>query len=370
MTHPRIAVLGTRGFPGVQGGVEQHAEQLYPRLQQRGFDITVYLRAPYFNPPPAAHQGVRLISLPCPRRKNLEAIIHSYRAARHILQHRADYDLAHIHAIGPALVLPLLKRAGLPVVVTHHGPDYARQKWGLVARTALRAGEQVACRQADAVIAVADYLRRSLAPRCRGRLVYIPNGILRVTTPPATETLVRWGLQPKDYVVAVGRWVPEKGLHDLLAAWRKCRTVKTLVLVGGADQADPYAVQLGRQIRDTDRVVATGVVSPAQLDVLYAHALAFLQGSYHEGLPLTLLEALGHGLPALVSDIPAHREILGESSPLFPPGDVAELAARLQALLQSPAPPRLDAALQHRLETVYNWDVIADQTAELYRSLL
>ena len=365
----RIAVLGTRGFPGLQGGVEQHCEQVYTRLAAMGHAVTVFVRPPYFDRIPNQWKGVQLIPLPCPRRKNLEAIVHSFRAARYIAHHREQFDLAHVHAIGPSLVIPQLKRACLPVVMTHHGPDYVRKKWGRFARIMLKQGENTACNHADAMITVARYLREALTPRCRGRVVYIPNGVYRPEKIAGRELLDTWALKPGSYLLAVGRWVPEKGFHDLVDAWKQVRTEKTLALVGDADHTDHYSASLKKNIQENHRIVATGAVPFEQCARLYHDAAGFVQASYHEGLPLTLLEALAYGCPALVSDIPAHREVITEPDQRFAPGDLPALARKLQRLADGAYASNLDA-LQRKVREHYNWDTIAKETDQVYQSLV
>ncbi|MGA1288768.1 MAG: glycosyltransferase family 4 protein [Rubrivivax sp.] len=123
-----IAWAGLRGLPGVQGGVETHAEQLCPRLAALGCRVTVLTRAPY-QPADvgASWRGVALRRLWAPRHKHLEAVLHTLAAVLHAgLVLRPD--VLHIQAIGPALWTPLARLLGLRVVVTHHGPDYQRQK--------------------------------------------------------------------------------------------------------------------------------------------------------------------------------------------------------------------------------------------------
>ena len=70
----KIAVVGTRGFPGVQGGVETHCEKLYTQLSKNGCDITVFTRKPYVSTDMHTFKGVSLIPVNCPRSKFLEAI--------------------------------------------------------------------------------------------------------------------------------------------------------------------------------------------------------------------------------------------------------------------------------------------------------
>src|SRR3989338_1165422 len=114
----KIAVLGTRGFPNVQGGVETHCENLYPDLVKKGCDVTVFTRLPYVDPSLKEYRGVRLVSLYARRHKFIETILHTSWG---VVQARfRNPDIVHIHAIGPSIITPFAKLLGMKVVVTNH----------------------------------------------------------------------------------------------------------------------------------------------------------------------------------------------------------------------------------------------------------
>ena len=128
-------VTGTRGIPGVMGGVETHCEELFPRLAERGWDVTVVRRSNYVEDGLKEWKGVRLVTLPSPKKKSFEAIIHTFRAINEA--RRLGANILHIHAIGPALLVPYAK------VLGHEGGLYS--SWA-----GLRPRQVGACRQNDA----------------------------------------------------------------------------------------------------------------------------------------------------------------------------------------------------------------------------
>lgn len=149
----KIAVVGTRGIPDIQGGVETHCQELYPRLAAMGHDVTVVCRTPYLAPGhPDSYKGVSLLPVYAPRRKSLEATVHTFLALLKV--RRLHPDIVHIHAIGPALLTPMARLLGMKVVTTNHGPDYDRAKWGRLARFVLRSGERMGARYSNAVIVI------------------------------------------------------------------------------------------------------------------------------------------------------------------------------------------------------------------------
>lgn len=113
---------------------------------------------------------MKLVDIDCPKKKLLEAVVHTFRAVNQAK--RLGADLVHIHAIGPALMVPYAKLLGMRVVFTHHGPDYDRDKWGRAAKMVLKLGERFGCKFADDVIVISDVIRK-LIERKYGRGVCI-----------------------------------------------------------------------------------------------------------------------------------------------------------------------------------------------------
>ena len=150
----KIVVIGTRGIPNILGGVETHCEELFPRIAAKGHDVTVIRRTPYVeeNNRIAEFKGVKLVDVYAPRKKSIEAIIHTFLAV--VKARRLNPDVLHVHAIGPAIMVPFARLLGMKVVMTNHGPDYDRQKWGRLAKTVLKAGESFGTRFSNRVIVI------------------------------------------------------------------------------------------------------------------------------------------------------------------------------------------------------------------------
>ena len=368
----KIFVTGTRGFPDVQGGVEKHCQELYPRLVKYGCEVTVATRKPYIslNKRVRAWQGVSFVHLWCPKIKSLEAIIHTFLAV--IVASMRSADILHIHAVGPALLTPLAKLLGLKVVLTTQGSDYARAKWGTFAKMVLRLGEFFGTKYADRVIIVSNQIREQLETKYkRTDLVLIPNGVTLPVLVPAGETLQRYGLEAKKYVFTATRLVPEKGLHDLIGAYARIENPEfKLVIGGGADHETPYSRQLKKMADETPGVILSGFVSGIPLGELYSNAGLFVLPSYHEGLSLALLEAISYDLPVLVSDIPPNKEIPLPDYRFFPVGNVDILSRRMVERFRAGITAQEKEDQTRILQTDYNWDTIAKETYEVYKSVM
>lgn len=363
-------VLGLRGFPDIQGGVESHAEKLYPILARKGCRVEVLVRSPYWSADRNNEwSGVRFRRLWAPRATGIEAFLHSLLGVFYAGIKRPD--ILHIHAIGPAIVAPIARLLGLRVVVTHHGPDYDREKWSGFARWILRTGENLGMRFSNQRIVISKVIANLIRDKYHLDSRLIPNGVTVPSLPESTGFLLEHKLQPGKYVLCVSRFVPEKRQIDLIKAFAVAQLEGwKLALVGAIDASDDYITQARALASNTPGVVLTGFQSGLALRELYAHAGIFVLPSSHEGLPIAMLEALSYGLPVLASDIPANLEVGLPAEQYFPLGDVAGLARLLErfSLYNTGAAER--QAKREWVRARYDWESIADATLAVYRDAI
>lgn len=365
----RVMMLGLRGVPGVQGGVERHVEELAQRLIACGCEIEILARKPYVAcKRPHRWHGLIVTPLPAPRSRSLEAMAHTFLGVFHAARRKPH--ILHVHAIGPSLLVPLARALGLRVVVTHHGFDYQRAKWGVLARNALRLGEWAGMRFADRRIAVSQDIASAMTRRYGVAVDAVPNGVAPMPRAEGTASLDLFGLTPRRYIVTVSRLVPEKRHFDLIEGFLQGAPPGwKLAIVGGADHADTYSRMVLAAAEATPGVVATGFQSGLLLRELMSHAGLFVLPSSHEGLPIALLEALSQGLPALASDIPANREVGLPEECYVPVGDIVALAAAIGRACTSGPSDSERMAVRARIAREFDWDRIAQVTRDLYETL-
>lgn len=365
----KIVVTGTRGIPNIMGGVETHCEELFPRIAAKGYDVTVIRRKSYVHDSLSEWKGVKLVDVETPKKKSFEAIIHTFRAINKAKALGAD--ILHVHAIGPALLVPYAKLLGMKVVFTHHGPDYDRDKWGTAAKTMLKLGERMGCKYADHVIVISNVIKNLIADRC-GRtenvhLVY--NGVPRPEICEYPEYFGELGIEKGKYILGMCRFVPEKHLHDLVEAYSELRKDHRipedvrLVLAGDTDFEDDYSRGLKQKAMDNG-VVLTGFIRGKKLHSLLTNALCYSLPSSHEGLPIALLEAMSYQLPVITSSIPANLEVGLDESCYHGVGDVKALASKIEAISCKPL-QRINYDMRK-----YDWDVIASQVDSIYCDLV
>ena len=362
----KIVVTGTRGIPGIQGGVETHCEELFPRIADDKHEIIVIRRPKYI---PSGYEvkhykGVIIKDIKTLPGKHLEAITHTFMAVLYARRIHANH--VHIHAVARSLMIPVVRLLGMKAVMTHHGPDYDRQKWGKLSKIMLRLGERLGVKYANHVIVISKHIQKMISKKYPSQinLSLIHNGV-NLTCPQVDNNyLAELGVKKRDYILAVGRFVKEKGFDLLIKAYknRKDKNIK-LVIAGDADHEDRYSLSL-KEMAQEQGIILTGFIQKDKLSQLYSFTRLFVLPSYHEGLPISLLEAMNCNCNVLVSDIPANKEIGLVESCYFKCGDVQSLKNGLDRKLQDTwIPSEYDMSL-------YNWNYIAQQTKDIYDSLM
>lgn len=363
----KIVVTGTRGIPNILGGVETHCEELYPRIAKMGHDITVIRRSCYITEKNnlAEYKRIRLLDVFAPKKKSIEAIIHTFLAI--IKARKLKADILHIHAIGPSIMVPFARLLGLKVVTTNHGPDYDRDKWGKLAKTVLKLGEYLGTKYSNQVIVISKVIASILQERYKyNDSVLIYNGVTPPIKSSETDYIESLGLTSKKYVVALGRFVKEKNFHQLIEAFSRCNTSNyQLVIAGDADHEDDYSLSLKKLAKDHN-VILTGFIKGEQLNQILTNASLFVLPSSHEGLPISLLEAMSYNIDVLVSDIPANTLNVLQESDFFKVNNINSLTTALENKISN------SEYKNHRIYDLsdYDWDKIAEQTLEVYKSVL
>ncbi len=374
--HIKIAQIGHKRIPSREGGVEVVVEQLSVRYVKKGNIVDAYNRSGYHvsgkefdEKRSRIFKGIRIITIPTFRNGKLNAIVYSFLATIRALFGR--YDIYHYHAEGPCAMLWLLKLFKKNIVVTIHGLDWQRAKWGNFASRVLKFGEKMAVKYADKIIVLSRNVQNYFQKSYGRETLYIPNGIDRPEIIDADEITEKWGLKKDEYILFLARIVPEKGAHYLLEAFSRINTDKKLVIAGGSSHSNEYMNQIIEMAEKDSRVVMTHFVQGKKLEELYSNAYIFVLPSDIEGMAISLLEAMSYGNCCVVSDIPENVEVIGDQAATFRHGDVCDLQRVLEELLTHPE--MVGQYKQHSQEYVcqkYHWDKIVEETLMLYNDVI
>ena len=369
-----IIVLGHKRIPSREGGVEVVVEELCTRMSALGHRILCYNRAGHHvsgqefdGQTKGVYKGIRLKTVPTLNRKGLAAVTSSFFAALFSCFRKAD--VVHIHAEGPAFMCWLPKLFGKRVVVTVHGLNWQFKKWqkGFGAKY-IHMGEKMAVRFADEIIVLSRNIQDYFQTTYGRETVWIPNGVDRPEKIAPELIREKFGLERDEYILFLGRLVPEKGIHYLIRAFRAMKTDKKLVIAGGTSDSDDYLRELEELAAGDERIIFTGFVQGQLLDELYSNCYFYALPSDVEGMPLSLLEGMSFGNCCLVSDIPECAEVIEDKAVIFEHGNEEQLREKMQQLCDDPA-----LVEQYRAGAVpficgkYSWDDVVRQTLELYR---
>lgn len=356
-------MLGQRDSLSECGGVEVVVHELSRRMAASGHSVTLFnrCRSCLNGRKLTEHEGVRFVHVPGLRLRGAEAAVSSFCSS--LRAAFGKYDIVHIHSEGPAAFCLLPKLTGKRVIVTIHGLDYRRAKWGKFASRYLRFGEKNAVRYADEIIVLSRHNQQYFKETYGRDTVYLPNGLPEMKEAPS-EGLE--GLEKGSYFLFLGRLVPEKGLMTLLDAFHHVQTDRKLVIAGAGSDTDDFVLRLRKNA--DPRVLFTGEIHGEKKTKLLAGARAYILPSEVEGMPLSLLEALSSGLCCVTSDIPECVEVVKGYGLTFPVNDTAALTAILDRLdKEDETVSRWCGKAREFQIKHYGWDYITEKTLELYQ---
>jgi glycosyltransferase involved in cell wall biosynthesis len=362
----KIAILGTRGIPASYSGFETAVEQLAARLNARGHEVTVYCRPHVVDRQLSRYQGARLVHLPTIQNKYLDTFVHTFLSAIHTARVTRP-DVALFFIAGNSPLCRITRLAGIPSLINVDGLDSDRRKWPAPAKAYLRFAERTAPHSADQAITDSHAVAEIFERRYGQRIGVVPYGV-EDPGHAGTDALTEFGLEPRKYVLFVGRLEPENNPHLLVEAFSRidrphARGMK-LVVVGGAPYADEYIRQVRRSA--DPRVVFPGYVFGRRYWELQRSAYLFCAPTEVGGTHPVILEAMAAGNCVLVNDHPPNVETVGPAGVYFSGrSGLADLTLRLQELLDD---PQLVASYRARaLERArgYSWEAVTDQYERL-----
>jgi len=359
----RIAMLGTRGVPAAYSGFETCVEQVGKRLAARGHQVIVYCRPAYVKTSANEYLGMRLVKLPSIPTKGLDTLSHSALSTVSAL-YRDRPDATVIFGVGNAVFGRVFRWSRIPTAINVDGADWARLKWGPVGRRYLRWSERVAVHTAGAVIADSRAVAAYYQQHYRADTTFIPYGA-EVPTQAGVETLQRFGLEPRRYLLAVGRMVPENGFDQLITAYAAVHPAMPFVIVGDA----PYSEDYKRRLREMApaSVIFTGYQFGSGYHELSAHAYAFLFGAQVGGTHPVLVEQLAHGNCVLARWTESNAEVAGDAALFF--HDLPELQQQLASITTDQALVESRRRLASERARAFSWDEVTDRYEALLREI-
>ncbi|MBO5622606.1 MAG: glycosyltransferase family 4 protein [Butyrivibrio sp.] len=365
-------MLGHKRVPSREGGVEVVVEELSTRMIEQGHKVTLFNRKGHhvageeFDQKPLdEYKGVKLVYVPTINKRGLAAATSSYYGA--LKAAFGPYDVVHFHAEGPCVAIWVPKLVGKRCIVTIHGLDHMRKKWGSFASKYILLGEKRAVKYADEIIVLSKNVQEYFKTTYGRKTIFIPNGVSRPELQEPDIIKEKYNLKKDNYFMFLGRLVPEKGIEYLIKAYKGLNTDKKLVIAGSGSDTEEFVNEIHKLTANDDRIIFTGFVQGKELAELFSNCYTFVLPSDLEGMPMTLLEAMSYGRCCLVSDIPECASVVEDKAETFKAADVEDLRKKMQRLND-------DKDLAHEYQknaadyicNKYSWDKVVQETLEIY----
>ena len=372
----KIAMIGHKRVPSREGGVEIVVEELSTRLVKKGNQVDIYNRkgknvqdknADLENKKIKEYKGAKIITVPTINKKGLDALVYSFFAS--IKASFANYDILHYHAEGSCAMLWIPHLLKKKIVVTIHGLDWQRSKWGGFASKYIKFGEKLAVKYADEIIVLSNGVQKYFKDTYNRNTVFIPNGVNKPILREPKIIKEKYGLYKDNYILFLARIVPEKGLDYLIDAYNNIQTDKKLVIAGGASHTNDYLEKIKEKASQNKNVIMTGFVQGEELEELYSNCYIYCLPSDIEGMPISLLEAMSYGKNCLISNIEENVQVCEDNALTFEKSNVVDLTNKLKDALQSKNRKKSEE-LQDYILSKYNWTDVIDITENLYYKIL
>lgn len=362
----KIAMFGHKHFPSREGGIEVVVRELALRMAKH-HQITIYDRYEIDKAKRSypTYKNIKIKESPTVSTSKLNAMIASFFST--IQTCFSDADIVHIHAEGPSVFIPLLKMFHKNVIVTIHGLDWQRTKWNGFAKRYIKLGEYMAAKYADEMIVLSEDIKKYFKTQYNRETILINNGV-NVYPTKEYDKIESFGLKNGEYILYLGRIVPEKRVDLLVDAYLRLDTNKKLVIAGQLNNTE-YMQEIRKKTAMNHNIIFTDYVKGQQVRQLYSNCFLFVLPSDLEGMSISLLEALGYGVPCLMSDIPENIRVANGFGNTFKAGDVDSLHQKLTELLRATYHPLNKKQLEFVKDT-YNWDKITEKTLSLYKKVL
>ncbi len=371
----KIAMIGHKRIPSREGGIEVVVEELSTRMIKLGHNVTVYNRkgknvqdknASDENQKLKEYKGVKIVTIPTINKKGIDAFLYSLFASIKVLF--GKYDIVHYHAEGSCAMLWLPHLFHKKIIVTIHGLDWNRSKWGGFATKYIKHGEKCAVKYADKIIVLSKGVQDYFKETYNRETIFIPNGVEEPKIKEPKIIKEKYNLEKDSYILFLARIVPEKGLDDLIDAYNKIKTDKKLVIAGGASHTNDYLRHIEKKVKKNKNIIMTGFVQGDELEELFSNTFLYCLPSHIEGMPISLLEAMSYGRNVLVSDIEENTQVIGKYGTSFKKGNIDDLAKKLQDSLNEKN-RKNSKDIENYILKKYNWNVIINKTIDIYKNL-
>lgn len=278
---------------------------------------------------------------------------------------RVKADLIH----GPAMFGPLTST--VPVVITVHDllyfsrPELMKNK---LLTGAVKWMEKRASKNATRLISISEATRKDIQKYLRFDDEFTDT-VLSAGR-PRERSLKSAPTKSANFFLAMGQRSPYKSFKTLIDAWAKMAPQERPQLVITGSHGDDPLRALVEQANLEDSVELKTWISDEELEDLFAGAIALIEPTIAAGFGMPALEAMGRGVPVVISDIPVFREIAGPSCFYFDPQNSKQLMSVVQEVRKNKKLRDNYSRLSIEWASQYSWHKSAQQSLEVFRKAL
>jgi len=364
----KIALLGTRGIPANYGGFETCVEEISTRLVLRGHEVTVYCRSGYYDKKLENYKGVNLIYLPNLNLKAFDTISHTFFSVCHCMLRKYDIHMIFNAANSPA-VIPL-KIVGKKIAINTDGLEWKRGKWGKTAQKYYKISEHISTKLTEYIVADSIGIQEYYKNEYNVGSYFIAYGAYEQNS-TNLNLLEKINVLPNEYFLQITRFEPENNPLLTIEAYKKLKTSKKLVLVGGAKYETEYLKAIYSYKNDTNIIFPGFIYDKNLLKELWCNSFAYIHGNEVGGTNPALLQTMGSNSFIIARDVIFNREVLGKDGGVFYGKNADDLAGKMQYLIENAH--KLTFMKRNsidRLKKFYNWDRITEKYERMFYDML
>ena len=363
----RIAAFGFRSVPPSKGaaGADKFALELFPRLVKRGHSVVAYNRRyPDVFVDVNEYKGVKIKTLTTTSKKGFDTLLHSFKCTWDIIVNNTA-DIVHIQNGGNSIWALPLRMFGKKVFISQDGVDWKRDKWPWYGKLYLKLSAFITAHIPNEVIFDNVIAKRLFEERFNKKFKFIPFGSEVEPAKDGSEILQKLDLIKGSYYLFVGRFIPDKGLHYLIPAFKNSNSYKKLVLIGGSPNPSSYEQTLFDMA--DERIVFPGYVYGDDVNTLMMDAYCYIQPSDVEGLSPVVLTVMGLNVPLIVSDIEENEYAVQDTARMFKKGNIDSLTEEINYCEANYSEMlALAEKARERALSVFNWEMVADEHVRVF----
>lgn len=382
-----VFIIGSKGIPASYGGFETFVDNLVK--YQQSIEIKYHIACITGQEKEYEYAGAHCFVISVPNIGPAKAVYYDIAAFRYCIQyirrHKCNNPIVYVLAcrIGPfvGVLNHSLERLGGTLLVNPDGHEWLRAKWNWAIKKYWKLSERLMVKNAELLVCdslnIETYIQNEYK-KYRPQTTYIAYGAAvedikdQTISKEAREWYNAHGLQPREYYLIVGRFVPENNYELMITEFMHSNTQYNLAIITNVEQNKFYQIlkeKTGFEKDDRIRFVGT-VYNQALLAEIRRNAIAYIHGHAVGGTNPSLLEALAATQVNLLYDVSFNREV-GQDAAYYFTSDVGSMIESMMEIeaLTDENREQIGQKAKHRIRSAFSHEKIVDEYEQLFRGI-